>query len=262
MFRRRKLIIIAVAVIAVFASALFIKSQYVVPILMYHSVRPGALPSNRLCVSADSFERQMRFLKVHKYNILPLEKVAGIIREKKKIPHKTVAVTFDDGFKDFYIYAFPVLKKYNIPATMFLIFNEIARPQSDRLNWDEIREMKDSGIITFGSHCLGPEPLINIRSEKVLKDEIFLSKIKLEQGLSKEVNSFSYPGGMFNEEIKQLVRQAGYKLAVTTNPGTKYPNDDIFALKRLRISFTSDNLFVFWLESGGFYNLIREHRHK
>ncbi|MBU3958968.1 MAG: polysaccharide deacetylase family protein, partial [Candidatus Omnitrophica bacterium] len=181
-------------------------------------------------------------------------------RHKKRIPPKSVAITFDDGYKNNYTYAFPILKKYNLPAMIFIITNEVGRPGGDRLSWDEISQMRDSGLITFGSHALGPEPLTNIKSEEQLRREIFDSRKVLREKLSQKVNIFSYPGGGFNAQIRQLVIDAGYKGAVTTSPGKKFPNDDIFALKRLRISATCDNLFVFWIESSGFYTFIKEHR--
>lgn len=236
--------------------------NYTVPILMYHHVNPGALPRGRLAVSTASFERQMSFLRRCNYNIIPLGDLISLIKDKKKIPPRTVAVTLDDGDKDNYLYAFPVFKKYNIPATVFLIVNEVGRPQGDKLNWEQVKIMQDSGIITVGSHCLGPEPLVNMESEEELRNEIFGSKRVLEGRLGREVNLFSYPEGRFNDKIRQLVIDAGYGLAVATNPGKRIPNDDLFALKRLRISDSSDNLFVFWLESSGFYNFIRENRHK
>lgn len=257
--------------IAVFAITAFILSKnYVAPILMYHSVHPDSNPNNRLEISVASFERQMQFLKKHNYNVVTVEELSGLIRERKRIPPRTVAITFDDGYKDNYTYAFPVLKKYKIPATMFVIINEIGRPQADRLSWDQIKTMLDSGLVTFGSHAIGPEPLTNIYSSRAVKSEIssyfknqiFNSKKILEEKLGREITVFSYPEGRFNGAIRKLVIEAGYKAAVATNPGKKFPDDDIFALKRLRISSTCDSLLVFWIESSGFYNFIREMRHK
>ena len=134
--------------------------------------------------------------------------------------------------------------------------------RSDRLSWDEIKAMQDSGIITFGSHTLGAEPLINIKSEQEIKKQIFDSKKILEERLGRLINAFSYPEGRFNNKIKQLVMDAGYKLAVAVNPGKKFANDDEFALKRLRISANCNNLFIFWVETSGYYNFMREHRHR
>lgn len=258
---KRKILVIVFGIIflAVFLFTKFLKQIYVVPILMYHSVRLAASPKDRLSVSSRAFERQMRFLKEHRYNVVPLESLITLAKNKG-IPPRTVCITFDDGYKNNYTHAFPILKKYNLPATMFIITGEIGRPRGDRLSWDKIKVMQDSGIIIFGSHGLGPEPLINIKSKDDLKKEIFDSKKILEKRLGREVILFSYPEGRFNAEIRQLVIDAGYQAAVTTSPGKEFSNNDIFALKRLRISSTSDNLFVFWIEASGLYTFIKEHR--
>ncbi|MFA5355799.1 MAG: polysaccharide deacetylase family protein [Candidatus Omnitrophota bacterium] len=262
MFKKRKLLIsvFALAIIFLASSAVFIYGKYVPPILMYHSVTPDASPGNRLAVTPQTFERQMNFLKSNNYNILPLESLAELIKEGKRVPHKTVSITFDDGYKDNYEYAFPILKKYGIPATLFVIIEEVGR--HDRVSWGQVKEMQDSGIFTIGSHTIGPEPLINISSEAEIKRQIFDSKRILEKELGRQVSLFSYPEGRFNGKIRQLVIDAGYKCAVATNPGKDYPDDDIFALKRLRISSNAGNLFILWAETNGYYNFMREHRHK
>jgi peptidoglycan/xylan/chitin deacetylase (PgdA/CDA1 family) len=256
---RRVLITLFYTVVAlVFCLVVFLRLHYVVPIIMYHSISPLAKSQNRLAVSVKNFERQMYFLKRARYNILPLESLADLIREKGKLPPRTVIITFDDGYKDNYVYAFPILQKYKLPATIFIISNEVNRP--DRLSWEEIKEMQASGLITFGSHTLGPKPLIDIQSEEELRKQVFVSKKVLEEKLNRSVDLFSYPGGMFTQNIRRLVIEAGYKAAVATSPGKKFPNNDIFALKRLRISSTSNNLFVFWFEISGCYTFIKEHR--
>lgn len=258
--RRIKAVVFGIIFLGVLFLIGFVKGQYVAPIIMYHSIDPNATAENRLAITPENFQRQMSFLKNHHYNVLTLESLASLIKEKKRIPSKSIAITFDDGYKDNYFYAFPILKKYNLPATIFIIVNEIGRP--DRLSWDEIKEMQDSGLITFGSHTLGHEHLPDIKSEQDLKKQIFDSKSILEEKLNKKITIFSYPNGGFSDRVRRLVIDAGYKLAVATNPGKKFANDDIFALKRLRISATSDNLFVFWVEISGYYNFMREHRHK
>ncbi|MBM3246744.1 MAG: polysaccharide deacetylase family protein [Candidatus Omnitrophica bacterium] len=240
----------------------FLRRIYVVPILAYHSINPVENPRiERLIVPPEVFERQMRFLKEHRYNVMPLEALADLIRAKKRIPGRTCAITFDDGYKDNYTYAFPILKKYNLPATMFVIINEVGRTQNDRLSWDELKAMQASGIITIGSHALGPEPLINIKSKADLKSQIFDSKKILEARLARPVNMFCYPEGRFNEEIRQLVVDAGYKLAAATSPGSNFSKDDVFLLKRLRISRNCNNLFIFWFKLSGYYTFFKERRH-
>jgi peptidoglycan/xylan/chitin deacetylase (PgdA/CDA1 family) len=238
----------------------YLRGKYVAPILMYHCVIPNADPANRMAVTDKAFARQMRFLREHHYNVLPLAELADLIRKKEKIPPRSIAVTFDDGYKDNYAYAFPVLKKYRIPATIFIIINDVGLPH--KLNWQEIKEMQDSGLVAFGSHTLGPEPLVNIVSAAELRRQVFESKRILEERLGREVGIFSYPEGRFNYGIRKLVIEAGYKTAVATNPGRDYPDDDSFALKRMRITASADNLFVFWLEASGYYSFLREWKYQ
>ncbi|MCM8800954.1 MAG: polysaccharide deacetylase family protein [Candidatus Omnitrophica bacterium] len=261
---RRKFIKISLGIFLgfVFSFIIFLRTQYVVPILMYHSITEQVQPGNRLQVSKDAFTRQMQFLKKHNYRVIPLEELGDLIKAKKKIPYKTVVITFDDGYKDNYLYAFPILKKYNLYATIFLIVDEIDRPQQDRLSWEEIRQMQDSGIITFGSHSLDHPFLTELSSLDELRRQIFDSKRILEERLGRHINAFAYPSGRFNEIIKNLVKEAGYKLAVATNPGKGFSNNDIFALKRIRISENAKNLFIFWIKVSGYYNFFREQRWK
>ena len=94
---------------------------------MYHYVNNEEPLKSRLGVSPESFERQMRFLRERKYNIVSLEELTDLIKNKKKIPPMTVAVTFDDGYLDNILHAYPVLKKYDIPAAIFVVINRIGK---------------------------------------------------------------------------------------------------------------------------------------
>jgi peptidoglycan/xylan/chitin deacetylase (PgdA/CDA1 family) len=182
-----------------------------------------------------------------------------LIKDKKKVPARTIAITFDDGFQDNYRYAFAILKKYNLPATIFIIVNEVAMPNANRLTWNEIIEMKNSGIITFGSHALDAQPLIEIKSDAQLRKQIFLSKEILEERLNSKVTAFSYAHGSFTPEIRQLIIDAGYKFSVATRP-RNYPRDDIFALRRIRISEKDKNLLRFWFKACGYHNLFSKRK--
>jgi peptidoglycan/xylan/chitin deacetylase (PgdA/CDA1 family) len=268
MSRSKKLIaFIGLAFLAIIIFLVsFIRQRYIVPIIMYHYVHPNADLKDRLTVSPECFQRQMRFLKERHYNVISLEALATLVKEKRKVPPRTIDISIDDGHRDNYNYIFPILKKYNLPATMFVIINEIGRPEGDRLTWEEIKQMQGSGIITFGSHSLGADPLVNIKSEEEIKRQIFASKKILEEKLGKEIKAFSYPEGFFNAKIKKMVIDAGYRFAVSTSPGLAFPDDDLFALKRVRISSNADNLFIFYIETSGYYAPIREYqrnfRHK
>jgi len=261
MFKRKRLIIsLALIFVIIFSFfSVYLRTKYIVPILMYHSISPSAVSSeDRMTVRPEVFENQMRFLKEHAFNVVDIKEIAKLISQKEEIPRNTVAITFDDGYKNFYTYAFPILKKYNLPATVFIIVDEIGRPQNDRLSWEELKVISSSGLISIGDHCLGPEPLINIKSTKEITRQIREAKKILEERLGIEVYSFSYPEGLFNNEIRQIVIDSGFKVAVATNPGRQYPNDDIFALKRLRISSASNNIVSFWIKASGYYKFFKE----
>jgi len=237
-------------------SYIFLRSIYVVPVLMYHKIDEGYMES-KLSVSPGSFERQMRFLRKNRYNIISLEELAGLIKSKKHIPYKTVAVTFDDGYKDNYTTAFPVLKKYNIPAAVFVVVNKIGR--RDYCSWRDLEEMAANGI-EIGSHTLTECYLPRIKDRRQLRKEIFGSRNAIKVRIPTGADFLAYCSGGFDKEIRQMVIDAGYEGACATNPGKTYPKDDIYALKRIRVSRTSDNLFVFWIETSGFYTWIKEIR--
>lgn len=261
MHRAKKLTLFFGIILVILLIPFVVISQHcVLPILMYHSINPGTQVRCKLEVSVSTFQRQMDFLKDHNYRVLRLEEAANLIKNKKRIPLKSVVITFDDGFKDNYLYAYPVLKKYNFPATIFIIVDDIGK--SGVLNLDEILTMQKSGLITFGSHTLKGDDLLKVATDEELRRQIFDSKKILEDKLKQAVNCFSYPVGLFNPKIKQMVKEAGYQIAVATSPGKRSRNDDLFALKRLRISENAKNLFVFWVESSGYYNFLRENRHK
>ena len=247
-----------VAVIVITAlSYMFIcrATEYVVPILMYHSV-DGEYKNTKLSVSLESFTRQMEFLRKNNYNVIPLEKAVTYIKKREKPPAKTIAITFDDGFHNNYQSAYPVLKKYRIPATIFVIVNRVGNPGF--LSWEEIREMSDFGIITIGSHTRSHFWLLE-SDPRFLEDEIVNSKKILEDKLGRKVNLFCYPMGAFDAQSKKAVERAGYTCAVSTNPLNVSPLD-VFAIKRVKISCTADNMFVFWAETTRLYTWFKRYK--
>ncbi len=251
----RKVLVGATILTIIFgALVLFLKPRYVVPILMYHRIDENSTNS-RLSVSPESFERQMEFLKSRGYNVVSLGELIDLIK-KRNIPYKTVAITFDDGYENNFISAYPVLKRLGFPATIFIIVALVSQPEY--MTWDQIRELSENGI-DIGSHTMTHAWLPDL-DDKGLQVQLVDSKRALESHLEKRVDFISYPLGGFNRSVLEKVREAGYKGGCATNPPDGYPDDDIYALKRLRISKTSDNLFVFWIETSGFYTWLKELR--
>jgi peptidoglycan/xylan/chitin deacetylase (PgdA/CDA1 family) len=217
-------------------------------IICYHCIRDEGNPHLRPAKIAD-FEKQMQYLsKV--YNPISLEKMAQHIQNGTSLPSKAIAVTFDDGYQDNYENAYPILKKYNIPATFFLTTGFIGTgeiPAWDKgyytgekalmLSWEQVREMSDNGI-SFGSHTL-THPFLTRIPHKHAQREISLSKDIIEQKIGKPVTTFAYPSGNFDADIKGIVKGAGYSAAVSTIPGHNSMNDDVYVLKRNVIQLQS-----------------------
>lgn len=227
-----------------------LSAGYAVPILMYHHIDERDREW-KLSVSPASFARQMEFLKAHRYRVLSLDAYADILSAGKRPPKKSVVITFDDGYDNNFVNAYPVLRKMGFPAVIFYQLNGLGRP--GYLTQEDMAILSENGV-EIGSHTLTHAFLPGLKTEE-LKREIADSKTELEKILGRPVRLFSYPGGGYTPEAAQMVREAGYGAAVATNTGPLEPKD-VFTLRRIRVSRTSDNLFVYWLVCSGFYHWI------
>jgi len=244
--------------------------RYTVPILTYHyfgyesTTEYKSIPE--LFVTPDNFEKQMRYLKENGYQVIPLDTLIGGLKSGRKFAHNTVVITIDDGHKSIFTYAYPILKKYGFPATVFLISDYIGS-EKRFLNWDEVREMSKNNI-SFGGHTRNHVYLPSIKNNKdALEDEIAGCKKVIEDHLGISIDYFCYPGGGFNEKIESIVKKAGYKGACATNRGFDVLNrHNFYELDRVSVRnsdpyFSLSNLnrpIKFWAKLSGYYNLFRE----
>jgi peptidoglycan/xylan/chitin deacetylase (PgdA/CDA1 family) len=251
----RKRIIIAILVIcAVIAgAAIFTENAYFLPILMYHSVDINN-KMTELSISPGSFERQMEFLHKNNYNVISLSEAVDYIKNRRRPPSRTVAITLDDGYYNNYQYAYPVLKRYGIKATLFIIIDKIG--QSGWVGWKELKEMSDSGVITIGSHTK-THPWLTSLSAEGIKNEFDVSRMILEEKLGKKIDLLCYPMGEYDRRSQDIASRSGYICAVGTNPGRSSSVRDIYAIGRVKISRSSDNLLVFWFETTGYYKYFK-----
>jgi len=252
----RILIIVLLFTIIVWTYTAEFSKKYVVPIMMYHRVlseEGGELKD----VSVSNFDRQMTFLKKHNYNVISLEELVDAITNQKALPHNSVVITFDDGFADNYYHAFPILKRYGFPATIFIIPEIVGK--GDFLTWDQIKEMEKYGIMAQ-SHGLNGTYMLDI-SEADQEKEIKRSKKVIEAKLNHQISFFCYPMGGFTPRVQEFVREAGYRGACTTNRGYGRFNRNPYALKRIRFGDRSKSAVVLWTQLSGYYNLFRKPVH-
>lgn len=210
-------------------------------ILMYHRVA-NCSNYDQLVVSPYHFEQQMAYLHKH-YRVLSLDQAIDDLEQGSCQPG--VVVTFDDGYLDNLHNALPILKKYNIPATIFITTAfcdqsiSHSRYSDDKqrvhLNWDEVCRLAEEPGITIGSHTISHPFLSRINAERS-QMEIRDSKKIIEGKLDKTVNYFCYPSGDFLDKELEFVKQAGYRAAVTVSPGCNHSLLRPYTLKRTEVN--------------------------
>lgn len=204
------------------------KEPVELPILMYHSISSG----NSLRVPKSEFASHMKWLKVNDYVTLSPEEAYRVFTTNSMPSKKSVLITFDDGYTDNYTKAFPILKQYGMKATIFMIEQSIGRP--NHLTDEQMDEMMAHGI-SIESHTIHHLEL-NRLSKQQQEEELKGSKTFFDQRFSQRTRMVSYPVGRYNEETLKLAKEAGYQMAVTTEPGHAKKEQGMVSLHRVRIS--------------------------
>jgi peptidoglycan/xylan/chitin deacetylase (PgdA/CDA1 family) len=248
---KKKIFGVLVVLLLVFGGLLlWLPSRYAVPVLMYHSIdHTSHEPLNN--VTPQTFSRQMAALRQQGCNVISIKEFAEGMQAGRRFAHKTVVITFDDGYDDNYTSALPVLRAYGFPAVLFLAPDHIGT--RGYLTWDQIRQMAANGI-TIGSHVMGETYLPSLQGDKLVW-ALEESKRLIERELALPVEYLSYPVGGFTHEAQSAARNAGYRAAFTTNRGFSR-GVDIFALRRIRVKDT-DGPWAMMLKTSGYYDLFR-----
>jgi len=232
---------------------LWLTPKYTVPILTYHNI---GYEKNSHFVSPENFTRQMEYIKKKGYEVISLAELVKGIEGKKLFKRNKVVITFDDGYQDNFEYAYPILKKFSFPATVFLISDNIGN-EKGFLSWEEARVMSENKI-SFGAHTKSHFYLGPAKDDKSTWEQISGCKEEIEKKIQAPVEYFCYPTGGFNERVKEIVKEAGYKGACSTNRGFASFNSDVYELKRIKVTNSDTNKpFSFWIKLSGYYNLIR-----
>lgn len=188
-----------------------------VPILTYHFIAANPNPKDRardaLSVPPDKFEAQMEYLAQNNYTPITLDTLYGIYNGQTSAPAKPVVLTFDDGYIDFYTNAFPILKKFNFHAVSFIATGLVGG--SYYMNWDQIKEIASSGLVTFEAHSVNHVNLMSLSYAKALK-ELQDSKNILYSQTGYPVNFIAYPYGTSNATVQRATKAAGYVGGVGT----------------------------------------------
>jgi peptidoglycan/xylan/chitin deacetylase (PgdA/CDA1 family)/glycosyltransferase involved in cell wall biosynthesis len=235
-----------------------------IPILMYHKIPDIPLNSkHRIFVTKKKFEKHLRFYKSRGLTSITFKDYIAFANGDKSIrefPKKPIILTFDDGYEDNYRNMLPLAKKYGFKGVLFLLGNFSLHGNT----WDTGEESETNRLMTFdqkkeflnagweiGAHTLSHCDLTTLSEEKAT-EEIEMSKIFLEEKLQTNVISFAYPFGIYNEQIKEMVKKAGYNFGISTDTGGIHIEDDRLAVFRINM-FPEDDIFQLYKKTSNWY---------
>ncbi|MBI4371176.1 MAG: polysaccharide deacetylase family protein [Elusimicrobia bacterium] len=220
------------------------------PALMYHKI--GLPPSGsklaKLWVSPTRFRRQLEYLRKNGYTAITFAEWRDAEAGRKPLPEKPVLITFDDGYRNNYELAYPVLREFGMKACIFLVYETMdhhnawhdpaGEPWIPMLTWAQIREMQDSGLVELGSHTMKHRSLPSLPPDQV-RWEVTESKKRLEDKLGREMTGFAYPygAGAYVPAVRAAALEAGYRFDFSIKQGisTLPWNREAEAVKRLFI---------------------------
>lgn len=212
-----------------------------VPVLMYHHLlkeEENPFGDNGAILSVDKFEEQMDLLYENGYKTITLEELEGFVKGEIDLPEKSILISFDDGYKSNYEYAYPILKRYGFKATIFLISSwntdELVTFNPNELqylSWEEIENSRD--VFQYGSHTHNLHSLndnglgyLVAQPREEVKNDLKTSMEKIDTVY------FAYPYGHYNQESLEILEELGYRMAFTIEPGRVRPGDPLLELPR------------------------------
>lgn len=246
-------------------------NQDEIPVLMYHHLEDNM--NNNSTIDPVNFENQIKTLKEEGYNAITIQQFYDYLNGENKLPEKPVLITFDDGYLSNYEKAYPILKKYNMNATIFIIASRILEKNEEnvysneipKMNWEQLREMKD--YISIQSHTWdlhyklkgkfgrmkGPiyaPSYINGNLENQedyeerVKNDFYRSKEIIKEKLGYEPVALSYPFGDYSKDTMKLAQEAGFKMAFGIKNKRIQIGDNLYSLNRITVNgnFTGEDL--------------------
>ena len=224
----------------------------VVPVLSYHDFaeKCGA----PLCTPKHIFQEQMKYLSDNGYTVITMNAFLGFLEYQHGIPERSVVITIEDGYRSFYKIAYPILKSYGYPATVF-IYTSLVNKSKNGITWAQLRKIKADGF-EVGSNCISRTDLTKKKEMekesdylKRIKNELFLSKKTIDKNLRQKTIYLAFPHGGYNQRILQLSEEAGYKIGLSMRKGSNPFFSDPLSLKRSRIINKDMKRFIANLET-------------
>jgi peptidoglycan/xylan/chitin deacetylase (PgdA/CDA1 family) len=211
-----------------------------IPVLMYHEIADKSEIRSPLAVTPAAFADQLSYLHDLGWKVISAAALSAILTDGDAIlPEKTVVLSFDDGYENFYSQAMPQLSKHGFTATLFMTSGWVkeARPHGpgipQMLSWGQLSDLASGGI-EIGAHTI-THPELDQLTGKRLHNELFDSKRQLEDRLGMEVLGLAYPFGYSSSAVRQIAHKVGYTYGYAVSNRTVTPEVDQFAVPRLTV---------------------------
>ncbi len=221
-----------------------------VPILMYHYVEYVQDKGDKTRISLNTtpwtLENEIKTLADAGYTFMTAGELSDALDGKTTLPSRPIVLTFDDGYRDFYTDAYPILKKYHAKATQYVISGFLG--YRNHLLASELQQIAQEGLVEIGAHTVHHTWLKGAKVKTVI-DEIFQSRTELEKLTHLPIVSFAYPFGAFDQQALEVVRNLGFRSAVSTVPGIDQKRQQRYFLYRLRPGGRTGPQLLAWLES-------------
>lgn len=216
-----KLIYFFIAVFTMlFLQPSFADNKLNIPIILYHNLNP-TVPGS-MTVTPEKFESHLKLLKENGFSFITLKEAVEYLQGKRStLPPKAIVITADDGWESVYTYMYPIIKKLNIPVTLF-IYPESISSGKNYLSWNQLKELNNTGLFDVQSHTyshpnfkIAKKKLSSSAYEQFVQKELNTSKKILEDKMGSKVTLLAWPFGIYNDYLEKEAAKAGYVMAFT-----------------------------------------------
>lgn len=213
-------------------------------VFMYHRFGEDDFPSTN--VRLEQFEDQLDHLEENDFHVWSLEDIVTAMQDGESIPDRTVAITVDDAYRSVYEEAYPRMKERGWPMTVFVATDDLDAGREGNMTWDQVREMQESGLVTFANHSASHDYLVRPKDgeseeewEQRMRDDVNKAQRRLQEELGDEANEdprlYAYPFGEYNTRLAEIITEKGY-IAFGQHSGALGGLDDPRALPRFPVN--------------------------
>jgi len=238
MYRLRFLQSILLLFILFFRSLSFCEESFAT-VLMYHRFDEPKYPSTN--IDSKIFEEQMSLLKSQNYSVLPLSELVLFFEQKKRLPEKSIFITMDDGYKSIFTKAYPIMKKFNYPFSVFVSTDFISNnSESNYMTWKMLKELSINNVEIL-NHSSNHKSFLESSDEEIL-NSIIKGEKNLKEKIGKSLKIFSFPYGDSNLKIESLLESLGYKISFAQHSSPIHLTENKLRLPRFSLNNEYGNL--------------------